>query len=436
MAVATKLPYDKTYVEEYSQERNEPQWMKERRLKALEKAETLDMPDPDKTKIKRWNFSRFKHTAETGEVISSLRDMPDELQVLFDQENISENLLIQRNHSVAYSTLSETLREQGVIFTDIFTAMNEHSHLVQKYYMTDGVHIDEHRMTALHAALMNGGVFIYVPKNVDVKEPLQTVFWQEDPETAYFNHVLVVVDDNSTLTYLENYISHNEDQETVGNIVTEVFANNNAQVTYGAVDNFAKGTTNYINRRGVAGNDASIEWALGQMNDGNTVSENETHLVGNNATTHPKAVVVGRGRQIENFATNTVHHGMDTHSHILQHGVMTQKSTSIFNAVGNIKKGASGTYANQESRVLMLSEKARGDANPILLIDEDDVEAGHAASVGRVDELQLYYMMSRGITRKEAERLIIHGFLAPVVGQLPVESVRKQLTDLIERKIQ
>lgn len=436
MAVATELPYDKTYIEEYSQKRNEPQWMKELRLQALEQAETLAMPEPDKTKIKRWNFSQFKHTAETGEAISSLEDLPEELQDFFDQENQSENVFIQRNNDVAYTSLSNKLQDQGVIFKDVFTAMNDHPDLVQKYYMTDGVHIDEHRMTALHAALMNGGVFIYVPENVHVETPLQTIFWQEDPEVALFNHVLIVAEDNSSLTYLENYISHNHDQETIGNIVTEVYANNNAQVTYGAVDNFAEGTTTYVNRRGVAGNDATIDWALGQMNDGNTVSENTTHLVGRNATTNPKAVVVGREKQTENFTTNAVHHGLNSQSEILQHGVMTEKSTSIFNAVGDVKNGASGSFSNQESRVLMLSEKARGDANPILLIDEDDVEAGHAASVGRVDALQLYYLMSRGITQAEAESLIIHGFLAPVVNQLPIESVRNQLKALIERKLQ
>lgn len=435
MTVMTKLPYDKAYIEQFSQDRNEPDWMKDLRLQALEKADTLDMPKPDKTKINRWNFSRFNHTEE-GKTISSLDDLPVELQDFFDQENTSENVFIQRNNSVAYTSLSEDLKEKGVIFTDIFTAMNEHENLVKKYYMTDGVRIDEHRMTALHAALMNGGVFIYVPKNLDVEEPLQSVFWQEDPEVSLFNHVLVVVDDNSSLTYIENYISHNHEEETVANIVTEVFAGNNTRVNFGAVDNFAEGTTTYINRRGQALNDATIDWALGQMNDGNTVFENETHLVGNNSSTNPKAVVIGRGKQIENFTANAVHHGLNTHSHIFQHGVMTQKSTSIFNAVGDIKNGAAGSYANQESRVLMLSEKARGDANPILLIDEDDVEAGHAASVGRVDEVQLYYLTSRGITRKEAERMIIRGFLAPVVNQLPIESVQKQLAALIERKLQ
>lgn len=435
MTVMTKLPYDKTYIEQFSKERNEPDWMKDLRLQALELSDTIEMPKPDKTKITRWNFSRFKHAA-SGESISSLDKVPEELKEFFDEENQTENVLIQRNNTVAYSSLSDKLKDQGVIFTDIFTAMKDHPELVKKYYMTEGVQVDEHRMTALHAALMNGGIFIYVPKNVVVEEPLHTIFWQEDPEVALFNHVLIVADDNSSLTYLENYISQNHEEETIGNIVAEVFANNNTQVTFGAVDHFAEGTTTYVNRRGVAQNDAVIDWALGQMNDGNTVSENETHLKGNNATTNPKAVVVGRGKQIENFTTQTVHYGLNTQSHIFQHGVMTQKSTSIFNAIGDIKNGAAGSFANQESRVLMLSPKARGDANPILLIDEDDVEAGHAASVGRVDELQLYYLMSRGITRKEAERLIIHGFLEPVVDQLPVESVRNQLSALIERKIQ
>lgn len=120
--------------------------------------------------------------------------------------------------------------------------------------------------------------------------------------------------------------------------------------------------------------------------------------------------------------------------HILKHGVMKDSASSIFNGIGHIKHGGTKADAQQESRVLMLSEKARGDANPILLIDEDDVTAGHAASVGRVDPMQLFYLMSRGISKQEAERLVIHGFLAPVVTELPIEAVKRQLTDVIEEK--
>ncbi|MFC2947175.1 Fe-S cluster assembly protein SufD [Virgibacillus sediminis] len=435
MTVETKLPFDKDYINQFSQERNEPEWMKELRFEALDQADSLEMPKPDKTNISKWNFSNFNHGYLEGEAVTSLNELPEELQVYFDEDQVPENLLVQRNHSIAYASLSEELKEKGVIFTDIFTAMKEHSDLVEKYYMKDAVAVDQHKLTALHTALMNGGIFLYVPKNVQIEEPIQAVFWQEDPQTSLFNHVLVVAEESSSVTYVENYLSQNSEQETVANIVTEVIANDNARVAFGAVDNLAAGTTTYVNRRGVAYRDAVIDWALGQMNDGNTVSENITYLVGDNSSSEAKAVSVGRGKQTQNFTSSIVQQGKDTNGYILQRGVMRDRASTIFNAIGKIEHGGTRGNSEQESRVLMLSERARGDANPILLIDEDDVTAGHAASVGRVDPIQMYYLMSRGITKEEAERLVIHGFLAPVVTQLPVESVKNQLTQVIERKV-
>lgn len=434
MTVKTKFPYDKEYVEKFSTDHNEPEWMNQLRLQAFEQANVLDLPEPDKTNINRWNFTNFKLGAE-GEVISSIEDLPDELEEHFDLEHLPENILILRNQTVAYHTFSESLKEKKVIFTDIFTAIQEHSDLVEKYYMKDAVAVDENRLTALHAALMNGGVFIYVPENVKIEEPLQTFFWQEDAESALFNHVLIVAEADSSVTYVENYLSNNESEETVSNVVAEVFAGDRAEVSYGAVDNFAAGTTTYINRRGVAQEHAQIDWALGQMNEGNTVSENITELIGNDSSTNLRTVTVGRGRQVQNFTAITHHFGLNTDGIISQRGVMQDRTTSIFNAIGEIERGATKANAEQESRILMLSGDARGDANPILLIDEDDVTAGHAASVGKVDELQVYYLMSRGIPKEEAEKLIIHGFLEPVVGELPIKAVQEQLRYLIERKI-
>ncbi|WP_026907023.1 Fe-S cluster assembly protein SufD [Paucisalibacillus globulus] len=434
MTVDTKLPYDRSYIEQFSSLHNEPTWMTELRVNALEKAETLELPKPDKTKIGKWNFTKFKHVA-TGATISSLSELPTEIQDFFDADALPENLVIQRNQTVAFAKLSQELADKGVIFTDIFTALNKHEELVKRYYMKDAVSVDEHKLTALHAALMNGGVFVYVPKNVQIEKPLQAIFWQEDPEVALVNHVLVVAEENSSLTYVENYISNNADEDTVANIVTEVIAQDNAKISFGAVDNFAAGTTTYVNRRGVGYRDATIDWALGQMNDGNTVSENVTHLIGDGGVSNANAVTVGRGKQTQNFTAKIVQFGKNTDGQILQRGVMKESATSIFNAIGKIEHGASGANSEQTSRVLMLSEKARGDANPILLIEEDDVTAGHAASVGRVDPMQLYYFMSRGITQEEAERLVIHGFLDPVVRQLPIDAVKKQLKQVIERKV-
>jgi Fe-S cluster assembly protein SufD len=435
MTTETNLSFDKDFVRSFSKEMNEPAWMEEFRLNALELSETLPMPRPDKTKIDKWNFTQFDRLTVKSEGFSSLSELPEEVKALIGEETAAKNLYIQRNQTPAYISLTEELKGQGVIFTDIFTAFREHSELVQKYFLTEAVKTDEHRLIALHAALVNGGAFLYIPKNVEIKEPIHSIYLHDHTEANLFNHVIVVADDNSSVTYVENYLSTLESASNVFNIVTEVIAKAGAKVQYGAVDTLAKGVTTYVNRRGTAGRDARIEWALGLMNEGNTISENTTNLMGDGAYGDTKTVVVGRGEQTQNFTTKVVHYGKNSEGYILKHGVMKDSASSIFNGIGHILHGASKSNAEQESRVLMLSDKARGDANPILLIDEDDVTAGHAASVGRVDPVQLYYLMSRGIPKKEAERLVIHGFLAPVVNQLPIEGVKKQLTAVIERKV-
>ncbi|MBU8880815.1 Fe-S cluster assembly protein SufD [Bacillus sp. FJAT-29790] len=435
MSTEIKLPFDKEYVSSFSKDMGEPAWLTEVRLNALANADNLPMPKPDKTRIDKWNFTQFDKHIVGSEDFSSLAELPEEVKTLIDLEAAEQNLYIQRNNRPTYISVTKELQEKGVIFTDIFTAAREHGDLLQKYFMKEGVQADEHRLTALHAALLNGGAFLYVPKNTEISEPIQAIYIHDDEETTLFNHVIVVAEDNSSVTYVENYVSTMESANGVFNIVTEVFAKANAKVQYGAVDTLAKGITAYVNRRGVADRDARIEWALGLMNDGNTVYENVTNLVGDGSFGDTKTVVVGRGDQTQNFTTSVVHFGKNTEGYILKHGVMKDSATSIFNGIGKIMHGASKSNAVQESRVLMLNEKARGDANPILLIDEDDVTAGHAASVGRVDPLQLYYLMSRGIPKAEAERLVIHGFLAPVVNALPIEGVKKQLVAVIERKV-
>ncbi|AFJ63442.1 MULTISPECIES: Fe-S cluster assembly protein SufD [Bacillus] len=436
MTLETKLSVDQEYVKGFSEKHQEPAWLKNLRLQALEKAEDLPLPKPDKTKITNWNFTKFnKHTVENAP-LASLEDLADEAKALIDIENEDKTLYVQRDQTPAFLSLSKELKDKGVIFTDILTAAREHSDLVEKYFMKDGVKVDEHKLTALHAALMNGGAFLYVPKNVQVETPVQAVYVHESNDTALFNHVLIVAEDHSSVTYVENYISTVNPKEAVFNIISEVVTADNASVTYGAVDNLSAGVTTYVNRRGAArGRDSKIEWALGLMNDGDTISENTTNLYGDGTYGDTKTVVVGRGEQTENFTTQIIHFGKASEGYILKHGVMKDAASSIFNGIGKIEHGASKANAEQESRVLMLSEKARGDANPILLIDEDDVTAGHAASVGRVDPIQLYYLMSRGIPKEEAERLVIYGFLAPVVKELPIEGVKKQLVSVIERKV-
>ncbi|OES46543.1 Fe-S cluster assembly protein SufD [Domibacillus iocasae] len=431
----TKWSVDESLIRDFSTANNEPEWLLNVRLDAFKKAEDLPLPKPDKTKIDKWNFTEFGAHNVQSAPFNALSALPEAAQAVIGEENDTQNVYVQRNNTPSILKLSDELKEAGVIFTDFATAAKEHSDLFQKYFMQQVVKADEHKLTALHAALVNGGIFLYVPKNVEIKEPVQAVFIHDDAQAALFNHVIVAAEANSSVTYVENYISTVKTEQGVANIVTEVIAGDNAQISYGAVDTLTENVTTYVNRRGITAPNARIEWSLGIMNDGNTVSENVTNLIGDGSYADTKMVVVGRGKQSMNFTTKVVHFGKHTEGYILKHGVMKDEAKSIFNGIGKIEHGASKSNAEQESRVLMLSEKARGDANPILLIDEDDVTAGHAASVGRVDPLQLYYLMSRGISQQEAERLVIHGFLAPVVNKLPIENVKKQLTGVIERKV-
>lgn len=419
---------------DYSKAHNEPSWMTELRNKALKLTETLEMPKPDKTKLRKWDFDSFKQHHTEGSVYQSLEELPESVKKIIDVEN-TENLVIQHNNDLAYTQVSEQAKNDGVIIEVLSEALVNHSDLVQKYYMTDAVNVDEHRLTALHTALMNGGVFVYVPKNVVVEHPVQYVVLHDDENTSFYNHVIIVTEQSAEVTYVENYLSNASGEGNQINIVSEVIAGANSNITYGSVDYLDKGFTGHIIRRGTTEADASINWALGLMNEGSQIIDNTTNLMGDRSTSELKSVVVGTGDQKINLTSKIVQYGKETDGYILKHGVMKENASSVFNGIGYIKHGGTKSIANQESRVLMLSENARGDANPILLIDEDDVEAGHAASVGRVDPEQLYYLMSRGISRREAERLVIHGFLDPVVRELPIEDVKRQLREVIELKV-
>lgn len=190
-----------------------------------------------------------------------------------------------------------------------------------------------------------------------------------------------------------------------------------------------------MSRRGRLDKDASIDWALSIMNEGNVVADFDSDLVGQGSQADLKVVAVSSGRQVQGIDTRVTNYGQHTIGHILQHGVILERGTLTFNGIGHILKGAKGADAQQESRVLMLSDQARSDANPILLIDENEVTAGHAASIGQVDPEDMYYLMSRGLDQDTAERLVIRGFLGAVIAEIPIPSVRQEIIKGLDGKL-
>ncbi|MBC9703713.1 MAG: Fe-S cluster assembly protein SufD [Enterococcus sp.] len=415
-------------VTNFSLSKGEPEWMTTFRQEALAKADELPLPHIDRVKFHRWPLFDIEDMAdqysEAGNVAAfdEMKDNP---------------VLVQQGTWTTFEQLSTELAEKGVIFTDLFTALQEHPDLVKEYYMQKAVKMDEDQLTALHAAFMNTGLFLYVPKNVVIDEPIEALFFQAgDIAQHYFKHVLIVADEHSEFSYLERFQTTGEELKKVsGNIVVEVIAKAGAKVKYSAVDQLGESITSYMNRRGYIMRDATVDWAIGVMNDGNVIADFDSDLVGEGAHSEVKIVAISSGKQTQGIDTRVTNKAPHTIGHILQHGVIRERGALTFNGIGHILKGAKGADAQQESRVLMLSDKARGDANPILLIDENEVTAGHAASVGRVDPEEMYYLMSRGLHKEEAERLVIRGFLGSVLTAIPVEAVRKELVEVIEGKL-
>lgn len=411
----------------FSLTKGEPEWMLKLRQDALKLVDTLELPHIERVKFHRWPLLDFKESVWQGDNFRGYVGVPS-----FDE--MGDNpLIVQYDRDTLFEQLPQHLVEQGVIFTDLFTAMTEHSDLVQQYYMTKAVPFNEDKLTAAHAAFMNSGVFLYVPKNVVIKEPLEAMFRQLSGD-HFFKHVLIVAEEHSEFSYLERFGSE-MDNKVAANIVVEVIAKNGAKVKFSAVDQLGKDVTTYLNRRGHIMKDASVEWAIGVMNDGNVVADFDSDLVGEGAHSEVKVVAISGGRQTQGIDTRVTNKAPHTIGHILQHGVIRERGTLTFNGIGHILKKAKGADAQQESRVLMLSDQARGDANPILLIDENEVTAGHAASVGRVDPEEMYYLMSRGLHKTEAERLVIRGFLGSVITAIPIKAVQTEFIETIEGKL-
>lgn len=433
MTTQTILPVDAESLKVISKRNNEPDWLTELRFKALELAAQLELPKLEKTRIDRWNTQGYG-TYQESTMIQSLDEVPTSIKDLIKDQESSGSLIVQRNSNVVYTTLSPELSAQGVIFTDLHTAAREHKDLV-KAYLHKAVKADENSVTALHAALWNGGVFLYVPKNVEVTVPLQAIFLTDEAQATFAPHILIVAEANSSVTYVDNYVSGELDGDIVHNGAAEVFIKAGAKVRYASVHQMGQAVTDLSYRRAVVENDGAIEWIIGEMNSGDTMSNTNSILKGNGSTTDAKVIAVGSGAQKLNYTTQAQHIGKSSLSQMITRAVIREKATAIINGITKIEKGASKSDGQQTEKVLMLSPKARGDANPILLIDEDDVTAGHAASVGQVNPEQIYYLMSRGISRSEAEALVIYGFLAPVVSQIPLEGLQTQLQSLVERKL-
>lgn len=412
----------KELIHEFSQLHAEPEWLVNLRQQAFDKMEQLDLPVIERVKFHRWNLGDGR--ISDSEPLTSVPDFTA----------LGDNLkFIQMGTQTVLEQLPADLAEQGVVFTDFHSALEEIPQLVEKHFMS-AVKYDEDKLAAYHTAYFNSGAVLYVPDNVEIDQPIEGIFYQDSESDVPFNkHILIIAGKHAKVNYLERLETYGKGSvPATANITVEVIAHAGAQIKFSAIDRLGENVTAYISRRGKLDNDAMIDWAIGVMNEGNVVADFDSDLYGKGSHADMKVVALSSGKQVQGIDTRVTNYGCNSIGNILQHGVILEKGTLTFNGIGHIIKGAKGADAQQESRVLMLSDQARSDANPILLIDENDVTAGHAASIGQVDPEDMYYLMSRGLDKATAERLVVRGFLGSVIVEIPVKEVRDEMIENID----
>lgn len=409
----------------FSQVRLEPEWLVQARQEAVEKFESLELPNIERVKINRWGIDSLAIAESTEEgAVPMFADLPNHL------------LLVQVGTQTVLEQTTPNLEAQGVVFSDFHRALNEIPEVIERYF-GKVVPFDESRITAANTAAFNSAVVLYVPDGVEVDLPVESILMQDaDSNVPFTKRVLIIVGKNAKVNYLERLETTGEGtMKVTGNFVVEVIAEAGSTVKFSAIDQLGENVMASVIRRGLIGENATVDWSVGVMNDGNIVADFDSDLKGDGSHSEIKVVGISTGHQIQGVDTRVTNFGKSSVGHILQNGVILDRGTLTFNAIGHIIKGAKNADAQQSSRVLMLSDKGRGDANPILLIDENEVTAGHAASVGQVDEEDLFYLQSRGLDEETAKRLVIRGFLGSVVGEIPVASVREEFIATIERKL-
>ena len=403
-----------------SRKRQEPSWLSQKRQAGLQALTTAPAPKMQKFDFRDWDLMPLPDLSATSD--------------LDEATELDKAHLVQVGTTTPYVNLPDDVRQQGVILTDLATAAEQYADLVQPALMTV-VSADENQLTAYHQAMMNNGIFVYVPQNVEVDIPLETMIYQDATNpNPLVHHVLIVTEANAKLQFVEHLATLGE-EKTMASLMVEIIAKENSQVSFASLDELGINTTEYFKHRAQIGRNAKVEWSIGLMSDGNVVGDVDSELVGTGGMADSKTIAVSTRQQEIGINNRVTHHGQNTEGLINQRGVLLEQSKLVFNGIGEIIHGAHGAEAEQQNRVLMMSPDAHGDANPILLIDENDVIAGHAASVGPVDPEQMYYLVSRGIPQSQAERLVIRGYLSPVITAIPSKLLRQKMIDILERKL-
>jgi Fe-S cluster assembly protein SufD len=462
----TRTGLTKEGIESLSRAKNEPAWVLARRLEAWHLYEETPPPAANDELWRRTTLKDLKLESVVPFLASdgsrdTLHALPEKFQQVANDSQAA-GVLAQYNTGIALARLADDLIKRGVILCDIDTAIRLHPELIKQYFMTQAVTFTENRyksdkprtgttgkhegggygdtvgdlpFAAMHAAFFSGGTFLYVPRNVVVDLPLQTLTFFDSPNLAMFTHTLVVVEEGASVKLIENFASKENETQRFSNGAVELIVKPGANLQYFHLQDYAKNVWHFTSQAALLEKDSSLTWLVGTLGSQTTKAFLDCKMLGTGTNAALLGFFFGDGNQ--HFDQHTFQNHIVGHStsDLLYKGALKDKAYSVFRGLIRVNPAAQRSDAYQANRNILLSEHSHADSIPELEIEANDVRCTHGATVGPIDPEQVFYLMARGIPRAEAEQLITEGFFDPLMQKIPLESVRDELTAVIKHKI-
>ncbi|HAF71494.1 TPA: Fe-S cluster assembly protein SufB [Candidatus Acetothermia bacterium] len=427
-------------VEGISREKGEPRWMLELRLRSLELFQRLPKPNfgPDLSEI---DLSDLAYYVRSVEPVKSWDELPEEIKRTFDELGLPEaerealaGLGAQVDSEVVYRSILEEVRAQGVIFLPMEEALKKHPELVRQYFMR-AIPPEDNLFSALHGAVWSGGTFVWVPEGVEVKIPLQGYFRMQTAGAGQFEHTIVVAEPGSSVHYIEGCSAPRYTKAVLHSGMVEVFAKQGAHVRFTTIQNWSRNVYNLNNKRAIAEAEAKVDWVSGSLGSKVTMLYPTTILAGPGAKTENLGFAFARDGQHLDLGARAIHLAPETSSRLVSRSVVQGDAKAVFRGKVHVAPQAKGARGHVECSTLLLSPEAKTETIPTLNAETDQVELAHEATVGRISQESLFYLMSRGLSQQEAMSLIVNGFVSPILKEIPLE-YSLELKRLLEMSFQ
>jgi Fe-S cluster assembly protein SufB len=428
-------------VETISDFKEEPQWMRDFRLKALENFENRPTPQwgGDLDQIDFNDIHYFVRASDQNS--RDWSEVPDDIKTTFDRLGIPEaerkflsGVGAQYESEVVYHQVNEKLEAQGVIFTDMDTALREHEDLLREYFATI-IPPNDNKLAALNSAVWSGGSFVYVPAGVKVEMPLQAYFRINTENMGQFERTLIIAEEGADVHYIEGCTAPVYSSDSLHSAVVEIIAKPSARVRYTTVQNWSQNVFNLVTKRAVAYEKATMEWVDCNLGSKLTMKYPAIYLMGEEAHGEILSIAFAGKGQHQDAGGKIIHAAPKTSSSIFSKSISKDGGRATYRGLMEIADGAKESRSKVVCDALLLDEDSRSDTYPTIRIDENDADVGHEATVSKIGDEQLFYLQSRGLDEAEASKMIVNGFIEPVTKELPMEYA-VELNRLIELQME